>query len=137
MQYVIRNTYGELLLDQVKIADSFWKRFWGLMGKGYLPQGEGLLLKRVKAVHTCFMRFPIEVIYLDGEYHVIAKEMLHPWRCGRILRKAAHVLEVGSLDGERFLVGMELEVIKREWDRKKEMEEKRGGAPWKNMDEMN
>lgn len=141
MRYIMRNSDGMLLLDQVKIADSFWKRFWGLMGRAYLPQGEGLLLKGVKGVHTCFMRFPIQVIYLDRDCRVMEKETLKPWRCGRLHRRAAHVLEVGIWDGERMAAGMELQFVERDgtgkYDDDENVGKKRGGAPWKSMEEMN
>lgn len=111
MGYVIRDGDSQkVLVDNVGIADSFWSRFWGLMGKPRLSSGEGLLLKKVKSVHTCFMRFPIHVIYLDRGYCVIDKEILPPWRCGRIYKKAAHVLEISVPDGTGICIGMQLEV---------------------------
>lgn len=95
-----------VLLEQVEIADNFWLRFLGLMGRATLPEKEGLLLKKVGSVHTCFMRFSIQVIYLDKEYRVIAKEVLRPWRCGKLHRKAAHVLETGVMDGDNIRIDM-------------------------------
>ena len=110
MVYTVKEESGRLLLNRVKIADNFWLKLIGLMGKKALPEGEGLFLKKVKSVHTCFMRFPIDVIYLDRGYRVIAKETLPPWRCGKIYRKAAHVLEIGSCGGDRFDIDMKLEL---------------------------
>ncbi|MCC8026012.1 MAG: DUF192 domain-containing protein [Clostridium sp.] len=115
MGYVIKDKdSGKALVGNAELADSFWSRFLGLMGRQSLAPGQGLLLKKTGSVHTCFMRFPICVVYLDKEYQVIEKEILVPWRCGRIYRKAAHVLELGVSDGERIHIGMKLEVER--WD---------------------
>ena len=54
------------LLERVGLADDFRLRFLGLMGRSHLPKGEGLFLKKVGSVHTCFMRFTIQVIYGQG-----------------------------------------------------------------------
>lgn len=109
MGYIMRDKEtGRVLMKQVEIADCFWKRLTGLMGRSRLPCGDGLLLKKVGSVHTCFMRFPMVAVYLDKDYCVIAKETLVPWRCGRIYKKAVHVLEVGICDGDQFDTDMKL-----------------------------
>lgn len=105
---------GKVLMEEVMIADSFWKRLTGLMGKHGLPWGTGLLLRKVGSVHTCFMRFPMVAVYLDRDDRVIATEVLVPWRCGRIYKKAAHVLEVGIADGDKFYPDRNLHVESRD-----------------------
>lgn len=111
MGYCMRDKdTGEVLMEHVAFADCFWRRFLGLMGKPHLPGGDGLLLRKVGSVHTCFMRFPMVAVYLDRDYRVIAKEVLVPWRCGRIYKKASHVLEVGIDDGDKFHADMKLYV---------------------------
>ena len=69
------------LAAEVQLARSLWARFWGLMGRASLPEGHGLLLKPCTSVHTFFMRFPIDVIFLDKANRVvkIIPEM-KPWR---------------------------------------------------------
>ena len=56
---------------KVKIADTFFTRLAGLMFQKKLPQGTGLLLVPCNSVHMCFMRFSIDVIYLDKDYKII------------------------------------------------------------------
>lgn len=99
---------GTMLLNSVTVADSFWTRFLGLMGTPGLERGSGLLLKNVRSIHTCFMRYPIHVLYLDSGYRIIADETLAPWRCGRWHPKARHVLEIGVNDTMKFYQGMRL-----------------------------
>lgn len=55
---------------RARIATSIWARFRGLMLKKSLPAGEGLLIDPCTSVHTMFMRFPIDVVFLDRENRV-------------------------------------------------------------------
>lgn len=66
----------------------------GLLGRSDLPRGEGILLRPAASVHTLFMRFPIDVVFLDDELEVlgIAAE-LPPWRAAA-QRKADAALEL-------------------------------------------
>jgi hypothetical protein len=53
-------------------ANTFWKRLWGLLPYKSLPPGEGMLINPCKSVHTFFMGFPIDVIYLNREMQVVS-----------------------------------------------------------------
>jgi hypothetical protein len=61
----------------VDVADSFWARFRGLMGRSSLPPGGGLWLTGTSNIHMLFMRFPIDAVFLsrpafDGTRRVVA-----------------------------------------------------------------
>ena len=56
---------------RARVAGSFVARFRGLMGAADLPAGEGMLFPGTSSVHTHFMRFPIDVVFLDREYTVL------------------------------------------------------------------
>jgi len=90
-----------LLADQVKCADTFFKRFVGLMGKKSICAGEGLLLKNCSSVHCFFMQFPIDVVYLSKDMKVLYVETIQPWHIGSFVKKTKHILElpVGSAQG--------------------------------------
>ncbi len=68
---------------QIELADSFWQRFFGLMGRNHLSHNRGLLIKPCNSVHMCFMRFPIDVVYLvpDTNGYRVKKVVsnLRPW----------------------------------------------------------
>ena len=65
---------------QIEVADSFWTRFFGLMGRRRLTEGQGLLIVPCSSIHMCFMRFAIDAVYLDREYRVIRIAAgLRPW----------------------------------------------------------
>ena len=84
-----------------EIADTPWLRLRGLLGKRGLQPGEGLLLRPASAIHTLFMRFPIDAVFLDRDLTVLGvAPALKPWRAsGR--RGARAVLELPAGECER------------------------------------
>src|SRR5919199_1729492 len=96
---------GGAVCERCVVADSFRLRLRGLLGRRSLGSDEGLLLVKSPSIHTTFMRFPIDVLFLDRELGVIAvKEGLAPWRiAGRW--KAKHILELRSGEAARRGVG--------------------------------
>jgi uncharacterized membrane protein (UPF0127 family) len=70
----------------------------GLLGRSGLAPGEGLLLRPATSIHTFFMRFPIDAVFLDRELVVrkVASDV-KPWRLV-FARRARSVLELA--DGE-------------------------------------
>jgi uncharacterized membrane protein (UPF0127 family) len=61
--YNLRN--GKELSDNVTVADSLFKRMKGLLGRSGMSAGEALWIKPCMSVHTFFMRFPIDVVFLS------------------------------------------------------------------------
>ncbi len=81
MPKLINAATGETTLDHIEIADTFWRRFKGLQFRRSLPVDTGLLLSPCSSLHTCFMRFPIDIIMLDCDYHVLhVLQSIQPWR---------------------------------------------------------
>jgi uncharacterized membrane protein (UPF0127 family) len=74
----------------------------GLLGRSGLEQKEGLLLKPCGSVHTLFMRFPIDVVFLDRDLSVVAvRPELVPWRTARA-RGAKVTLELAAGEAARL-----------------------------------
>ena len=68
----------------------------GLLGRRALSQDEGLLLEPASTIHTWFMRFPIDVVFLDRELRVLrVAESVRPWRFAA-KRGAKSVLELAA-----------------------------------------
>jgi uncharacterized membrane protein (UPF0127 family) len=85
----------------ITVADSVRTRLRGLLGRRELEPGEGLLLRPANSVHTAFMRFSIDVVFLDGELHVLdVVEAVEPWRL-KTRRRARAVLELGAGEAAR------------------------------------
>jgi uncharacterized membrane protein (UPF0127 family) len=73
----------------------------GLLGRSGLPEGEGILLRPAGSIHTFFMRFAIDVVFLDRDLVVVGIEpSLGPWRTAS-RRSAKSVVELASGECER------------------------------------
>jgi uncharacterized protein len=98
-----------VVCDRCEIADKALARMRGLLGRTGLAPGEGVLLKPASSVHTFFMRFPIDVVFLDRGHRIVGiAHTLRPWRAaaGRRAKAAlelpagtaaAHGLEIGDV----------------------------------------
>jgi len=71
----------EILGVRAEVADTFAKRTRGLIGRPPLGPGEGLLILKCNAIHTFFMRYPIDATFLDRENRVVkVVRGIRPWR---------------------------------------------------------
>lgn len=87
----------------VRRAATFWSRLLGLMLLPHLPPAQGLLLTPCRSVHTCFMRFALDVVFLDADLRVVAVvERLPPWRFTQRQPRARHALELAAGEAERL-----------------------------------
>jgi uncharacterized protein len=83
------------------VADRMLSRMKGLLGRRELPSGEGMLIRPAPSIHTFFMRFPIDAVFLtrDGEVVKVADDV-KPWRV-RSARRAHAVLELPAGEARR------------------------------------
>jgi uncharacterized protein len=92
----VRNaTRATVLGDSIREARTFLTRGRGLMLTESLQDGEGLVIDPCSSIHTFFMRFPIDVLYVgtDGTV-VLVDEAMKPWRFGPVFTGARWVLEL-------------------------------------------
>jgi len=71
---MLYNTHnGRVLAQEVERAGSFWQRMKGLLGRRGLPAGQALFLEPCNSIHTFFMGFPIDAVFLDKEekYYIL------------------------------------------------------------------
>lgn len=95
----------------IRRARSFRERFWGLMLTDLLASDHALLIDRCRSVHTCFMRYPIDVVYIGaGDIVVKVVEGLKPWRFSSGGKGALQALELaeGGVKRHNVLVGERL-----------------------------
>lgn len=92
----VRNRDGGTLLGhRVEVADTFWSRLRGLLGRRGLNDGEGLLIVPCKGVHMFGMRFPLDVLILDDDREVVATySELSPWAMSGVHRDGRYALEL-------------------------------------------
>ena len=82
------------LLCHADLADGVLTRGRGLLGRAFLKSDEGLLIEPCTSVHTMFMRFPIDVIYLDRDYTVVKVASMPAFRMSFGGRGSKRVLEL-------------------------------------------
>lgn len=92
----IRNTTrGTSLADKARVAKSFAARGRGLMFTDPLSPGEGLVIAPCNSIHMFFMRYPLDVVFLDAQNRVVfLYESIKPWRIGRIVKGAKAAVEL-------------------------------------------
>jgi uncharacterized protein len=100
-EVTLKRENGEVVCDRCVVAANPFSRMKGLLGRSELRPGEGLLLRPASAIHTFFMRFPIDAVFLDREWRVVGIAVeLAPWRTAA--RKGAKaVLELPAGESAR------------------------------------
>ena len=105
---IINTRTGAIIAEKAKITQNFKERSIGLLNRKSLEPGEALLIKPCNSIHTFFMRFPIDVAFLNKEGNVvgIVKNMA-AWRLASCIFKGYMTLElpVGSIDIQGIKIG--------------------------------
>jgi uncharacterized membrane protein (UPF0127 family) len=112
---VINLTRGTAVVSAGRVADRFWPRLIGLMLARPLPAGAGLVIVPCSSIHTQFMRFPLDVLYVDKSDVIVGIDRnLHPWRVGRFYKQVHYVVELPAGGAEGCQVGDQLKISGRE-----------------------
>jgi uncharacterized protein len=97
----LRREDGRIVCERCVVADRAHRRMRGLLGRRRLNPGQGMVLRPAFAIHTHFMRFPIDVVFLDSDQVVVAIERsLRPWRTASC-RGAREVVELAAGECDR------------------------------------
>ena len=110
---MVRNlTRNTTLADSAELADTSEKRRTGLLKHKRLDPGQGLWIVPCESVHSFFMKFPIDLVYLDRQKRVRkVRHRMVPWRVSACLT-AHSILELpaGVLAASGTQAGDQLEV---------------------------
>jgi len=107
----INTTRGIGLTECARVAENPWTRMVGLLRDAQLAQGDGLWIVPCNSIHSFFMRFVFDAVFLDKELrvvHLVAE--MKPWRISKLMFAAHSVLELpagaiaqsGTQLGDRF-----------------------------------
>jgi uncharacterized membrane protein (UPF0127 family) len=111
----VRNqTRDTILADHAEVADSSEKRRTGLLKHERLELGDGLWIVPCESVHTFFMKFAIDLVYLDKNHRVRkVRHAVPPWRLSACLT-AHSILELpaGTAEQTRTQSGDQLVIDK-------------------------
>ncbi len=102
-----------VFVDHCILANTLWSRLVGLLNKKNLSSNEGLLLKPCNQVHTLFMSFPMDAVFLDVNNKILGIREMQPWQISKIFFNAKQVLELplGTCRLKGVVPGDELEIV--------------------------
>ncbi|MGZ3787109.1 MAG: DUF192 domain-containing protein [Bacteriovorax sp.] len=111
--YILKNKNGEIICNRMKMATHLFERMKGLMFSTELPSCDGFLISPCNSIHTFFMLYSLDLLFLDRNFKVI--KVLYdvsPWRMTWIYFKSHQVLEMkaGSLN-KNVKSGDQLEAV--------------------------
>ena len=100
-QVALANDDGSVVCEHCLLAETMFARLRGLLGRRGLAEGEGMLLRPASSIHTAFMRFAIDAVFVDKENRVVkVAPEIRPWRAAAC-RGARAVLELPAGEAER------------------------------------
>jgi uncharacterized membrane protein (UPF0127 family) len=100
-QVALANDDGTVVCEQCLLAETAPARLRGLLGRSGLSSGEGMLLRPAGSIHTAFMRFAIDAVFLDRANRVVkVASAIRPWRAAACAGARA-VLELPAGEAER------------------------------------
>jgi uncharacterized protein len=100
-QVALANDDGDVVVENCLLAETALSRCRGLLGRSGLSSGEGMLLRPASSVHTAFMLFAIDVVFLDRADRVVkVADDLGPWRMAGC-RGARAALELPAGEARR------------------------------------
>jgi hypothetical protein len=108
---ILNRTRGTVVGSRVKVADTWWGRLRGYLGRRRPVDGEGLLLVPCNGIHTYGMTFPLDVLFLDNGGRVVrSSRHVRPWQPPLRVQSARYVLEVpvGTIEATGTCTGDEL-----------------------------
>jgi uncharacterized membrane protein (UPF0127 family) len=94
---ILKNTQGQVLLPRLHVASRFKDRAIGLLGQQVLDSNSGLWIHSCNSIHTFFMKFSIDCIFVDRSMKIqkIACNV-KPWRLLLPVWKSQTVIEVAA-----------------------------------------
>jgi len=98
---LLNTTKKTVIVSELAVADNFFKRFMGLMGKNDLPQGKGLMIKPCNSIHMFFMKIPLDILFVDRDNKIIhIIKDIKPWKVSKIVPGAVSAIElpIGTID---------------------------------------
>ena len=111
---MIRNRTKDIVIaERAEIADTFFRRLKGLLGRNDLQPGEALVIEPCNSIHTIGMKFSIDALFLDRESRVVGvRKGIRPNRFTRVFRKSKLVVElpVSTIENSRTAIGDQIDI---------------------------
>ena len=93
--YKLKASSGEIICHKMIVASNTLSRMKGLMFSSELPDCDGFLISPCNSIHTFFMRYPLDIVFLDKNFKIVkVLYNLSAWRMTWIYFRSHQVLEM-------------------------------------------
>ncbi|MGZ7044554.1 MAG: DUF192 domain-containing protein [Methanobacterium sp.] len=118
MNVMVINISKKTEIGESEIADTFFSRLRGTMFKSKLERGLILKLPNTRsrggsAIHMFFVRFPLDIIFTDGDKKVVDTVSIDPWKMYTPKKPARYVIEMekGTIEESKTKIGDKLDFV--------------------------
>lgn len=114
MAKLMRETNKQIVIEKLETATSFFSRLRGLLGHEPLEMNEGLWISPCNSIHTFFMSFTIDCVFLNYDGAVVAlRSRVKPYRMVAPIFAASSVVELsaGAIEKNQIVLGERLHVV--------------------------
>lgn len=113
IKYHVRHVPTEqTLATDLIMANNFFLRLRGLLFRPMLQENQGIIITPCQQIHTHFMTYALDVVFLDEDYRVCYTVLaMKPWRFTKYIRAAKHVLELPKGAANNIKLGDRLELV--------------------------
>lgn len=111
---IYNSTQNSIISENTKMADNFFSRSIGLLSRKTLPESESLVIKPCCSIHTFFMRFDIDVLFIGANGKIIELyENVKPWNVLPIHLNSKYVVELptGCISDKNIQKGDEIILV--------------------------
>jgi uncharacterized protein len=108
---ILDKNKNTVLAENAVIAATFFTRMRGLLGRKGLEAGQAMVIKSCTSVHTFFMQFTIDVVFVDKNNRVVKTiSNLRPWRFTPFYPAASYCIEfpAGTISARSITSGTEV-----------------------------
>jgi uncharacterized membrane protein (UPF0127 family) len=111
---ITNQTRNIVLADHAQLADTYLSRLTGLLNRTRLNQGEALIITRCQQIHMFFMRFAIDVIFIDSSNRAVGLvKDIKPWQLSAIFWQANRAIELppGVIAKTQTVIGDQIQIF--------------------------
>ena len=111
---IINKTRNRLIAENGRFADTVISRLVGLLNQSSISPGEALVITECRSIHMLFMRFSIDVIFVDRKNKVVGVvHQIQPFRMSPYFFRANKAIEIspGIINKTQTIVGDEIEFL--------------------------
>ncbi len=112
---LIQKKTNQIIVEDLRIATGLLSRAIGLLGRKSVNPGSGIMFPKCRSIHTHFMMFPIDIIFIDDQNRITElSEYLKPWKILIAKNKESrHIIEIaaGSIEKDKLTIGSQLELM--------------------------